>query len=54
VSVCALAAEHLNDDDAPAIEKAAAASLPVALGEVHRNLLAIVEQLQDLEPEAQS
>jgi hypothetical protein len=53
VAVYAHAAEELNNVNAPHAEMEAAGALPVALGEIHRNLLEIVNRLQDLEREAQ-
>jgi hypothetical protein len=44
-AIYAAAAEHLNDDDAPAVEKAAVAALPVGLSEIHADLMKIVDQL---------
>jgi hypothetical protein len=45
VGVYALAAEHLNDDDAPEVERSAIAALPVALSEIKAELQALADQL---------
>jgi hypothetical protein len=53
VAVYAHAAEHIDNDEAEHIQQEAKGSLSTALGEVHRDLLDIVNRLQDL-PEARS
>jgi hypothetical protein len=47
VAVYAHVAEHLDNDEAPHARKEAAGALPVALSEIHRDLLDIVNGLQD-------
>jgi hypothetical protein len=54
VAVYAHAAEHLDNDEAPQARREAAAALPVALNEVRADLQALMERLEQLNPEARA
>jgi Ribosomal protein L7/L12 C-terminal domain len=47
VAVYTHAAEHLDNDEVPHARKEMTAALPVALGEIHTDLMNIVNQLAD-------